>query len=72
MGPDVGMDRLAEETEGAVGADLEGICQEASLHAIREVIQHAANAAAAEMPLTITMGHFEKALAEWAARARLG
>jgi len=72
LGPDVDVECLAEQTEGAVGADLEGICQEASLHAIREVVQHSANDAAADMPLTITMGHFEKALAEWEARARLG
>jgi transitional endoplasmic reticulum ATPase len=72
LGPDVDVERLAEQTEGAVGADLEGICQEASLHAIREVVEHSANDEAADMPLTITMGHFEKALAEWAARARLG
>lgn len=38
ISPDVDLHELAEETKGLVGADIESICQEASLHAIRRVI----------------------------------
>ncbi|HJJ48895.1 MAG TPA: CDC48 family AAA ATPase [Methanocorpusculum sp.] len=30
------IERLAEETEGFVGSDIEGICREAAMHALRE------------------------------------
>ena len=36
---DVDLDALAAETEGLVGADIEGICRRASMLAIREFIQ---------------------------------
>jgi len=53
------------------GADLEAVCTEASLHAIREVLQQSAGREeASDAALIITMAHFEQALAEWATRAR--
>ena len=36
LGDDVDIDRLAKETEFYVGADLEAICREAGMHALRE------------------------------------
>jgi transitional endoplasmic reticulum ATPase len=38
LAKDVNVDELAEMTEGYVGADLESICREASMLALREVI----------------------------------
>jgi len=49
---DVDIDELAGKTEGYVGADIEAICREAAILALRE------NIAAKE----ITMAHFEGAL----------
>jgi len=64
-------------TEGFVGADLEGLCRQAALFAIREIVEPAATKAPrakegagaerkAELPhkLTITKRHFDMALAE--------
>ena len=54
LGKDVSIDALVEGTEGLVGADLEGLCRQAALFAIREAIEPAAvavaAAAAAEAP----------------------
>jgi len=49
---DVDVDELAEKTEGYVGADVEAICREAAILALRE------NISAKE----VTMRHFEDAL----------
>ena len=38
LSPGVDLHELAEETEGTVGADIESICKEASLSAIRRVV----------------------------------
>jgi transitional endoplasmic reticulum ATPase len=38
LGPDVDSESLARETEGLVGSDIEAICREASMAAIREAI----------------------------------
>jgi len=48
------IDKLAEKTQGYVGADIEAVCREAAMIALRE------NLKAKE----VTMSHFEKALAE--------
>jgi len=50
--PDVDVDKLAAETEGYVGADLEGVCREAAMVALRENIQ----------AKEVTMNHFIAAL----------
>ncbi len=39
LGDDVDIDRLAKETEFYVGADLEAICREAGMHALREDLE---------------------------------
>ncbi|MHA2347532.1 MAG: AAA family ATPase, partial [Candidatus Hodarchaeales archaeon] len=52
LSADVDLDRLAKETEYYVGADLEAICREAGMIALREDIKCD----------TVTWRHFEKAL----------
>ena len=77
LGKDVKIDTLVENTEGLVGADLEGLCRQAALFAIREVVEPAAtgtlrakagagsSSAAEPLPkLTIAKRHFDMALAE--------
>jgi len=50
----VNLEELAERMEGYVGADIEGICREAAILALRENME-------AE---NVTMEHFEKAMAK--------
>ncbi|VVB65589.1 VCP-like ATPase [Candidatus Gugararchaeum adminiculabundum] len=52
LGKDVDLDELADKTEGYTGADIEGVCREAGMNALRE------NIAAKE----IKAKHFEAAL----------
>jgi transitional endoplasmic reticulum ATPase len=62
----VDLDKLAAETEGLVGADLEGVCQRAGLLALREILEQAAESETDERVaerLRITSGHFQQALA---------
>ncbi|MDG6243331.1 MAG: CDC48 family AAA ATPase [Methanolobus sp.] len=64
LAPDVDVHELAELTEGYVGADIESICREASMLALREVIspglsQEEVMARAAV--LKVTALHFHKA-----------
>ncbi len=54
LAKDVDLDELAEVTEGYVGADIEAICREAAMTALRENIN--AN--------IVNMEHFRKALKE--------
>ena len=49
---DVDIERLSEKMEGYVGADIEAVCREAAIIALRESIG----------AKTVTMEHFEKAL----------
>jgi transitional endoplasmic reticulum ATPase len=49
---DVDMDYLAEQTEGFVGADIEALCREAAMLALREDIKGK----------VVTADHFEQAL----------
>lgn len=72
MASDVDLEALADNTDGAVGADLEAICRAAALEAIRDIIQISPETAEPDdSGLSITMAHFERALATWAARTRL-
>ncbi len=50
--PDVDITKLAKKTEGYVGADIEGLCREAAMIALRED----------DKAKNITMKHFEQAL----------
>ncbi|MBD3248504.1 CDC48 family AAA ATPase [Candidatus Woesearchaeota archaeon] len=49
---DIDLDKLAEKTKGYVGADLEAVCREAAMSALRDNIK----------AKEVTMKHFEKAL----------
>ncbi len=55
--------QLAEQTEGLAGADLESICNRATLLAIREFLAHAAEGQS-EDALVIRARHFQQALVE--------
>lgn len=59
--PAVDFVQLAEQTEGLSGADLEALCNRASLHAIREYIYQSDKH---EVDLVICTHHFQKALEE--------
>ena len=52
LAKDVDVKVLAERTEGYVGADIEGVCREAAMAALREDIK----------AKEVNMAHFEKAL----------
>jgi len=65
---DVDLEAMADQTEGLVGADLEGICREASMLAIREFVE--ANESAEDHEgLQIAGRHFVRALAETTKRS---
>ena len=61
LAEDVDIETLAERTEGYTGADIEAICNEATILALREYIQSGKNP---EEPkdAKIEMKHFEEAL----------
>ena len=76
LAKDVNIETLVNNTEGLVGADLEGLCRQAALFAIREIVEPAGKKAprapegapaertkAQLQKLTVTKRHFEKALA---------
>jgi transitional endoplasmic reticulum ATPase len=69
LAPDVDLEELAERTEGMVGADIEGLCRQAAMLAIREFLGEEQGSRGAEeqgktpMP-NIGKQHFEKALEE--------
>jgi SpoVK/Ycf46/Vps4 family AAA+-type ATPase len=48
LAPDVDLEELAERTEGLVGADIEGICRQAAMLAIREYLEEAGGKGAEE------------------------
>ena len=64
LGKDVDLEALVVSTEGLVGADLEGLCRQAALFAIRKVVIPAEGAESALLKLTVTKRHFDMALAE--------
>jgi len=65
LAPDVDLAELAARTEGIVGADIEGICRQAAMLAIREFLEnHPTSVIPAEALQTFLIGrqHFENAL----------
>jgi transitional endoplasmic reticulum ATPase len=60
LADDVNLQSLAKETEGMAGSDIEAICRQASLIAIREFVQ----AGHKENRLLISQKHFDLAL-QW-------
>jgi transitional endoplasmic reticulum ATPase len=66
LASDVNLAELAERTEGLVGADIEGLCRQAAMLAIREYLEEQGSKGAREQGgtplLTIGRRHFEKAL----------
>ncbi len=76
LGKDVKIEALVQATEGFVGADLEGLCRQAALFAIREILEpetttsRAKEGAVADrtveqlQKLTIIKRHFDLALAD--------
>jgi len=64
LGPDLDMDRLAEQMEGYNGADIAATCSAASMAAINEHLakyRDPKEAAEHKGELIITMGHFTRA-----------
>jgi transitional endoplasmic reticulum ATPase len=79
LGTDVDLAALASESEGWVGADLEGLCHKASMLAIREFLEQAQAAEAAQgqkegnydfADLFIARRHFDAARDDMALRLR--
>ncbi|MHB1413732.1 MAG: AAA family ATPase, partial [Chloroflexota bacterium] len=66
LGPDIDLERLAETTHGFVGADIEVLCKEAGMLALRDILTHAnfeaAQAASLAEQAVVTMRHFLEAL----------
>jgi transitional endoplasmic reticulum ATPase len=61
LAEDVALPRLVELMQGAVGAEIEGVCRQAALLAIREFLEAHPDGGDAEH-LRIAMRHFEAAL----------
>ena len=59
LAKDVDLEKLAKQAQEITGADIELICREAAMQAVREAIGRAQKARA---PFSITMHHFEQAL----------
>ncbi|MWG36063.1 CDC48 family AAA ATPase [Halomarina oriensis] len=69
LADDVDLDKLARQTEGYVGADIEAVAREAALVATREFIssmdeETAENVEGSVGNVRITMDHFEQAMDE--------
>ncbi len=66
LAEDVDLDRLARETEGYVGADIEAVCREASMAATREFIASVGPEEATNSVgnVRVNREHFEQALSE--------
>jgi len=64
LADDVDLGKLARQTEGYVGADIEAVCREASMAASREFIGSVSREEVAESVgnVRVTMAHFEDAL----------
>ena len=65
LADDVNIEELAEKTEGYSGADIEAVCREAGMLAIREVLKPGMTreeAKEAAKKLKIAKRHFEEAL----------
>jgi transitional endoplasmic reticulum ATPase len=66
LADDVSLDALAAETDGFVGADIEGLCRQAGLLAIREFLENHQVSALSEAQDQLCIGsrHFEKAMVD--------
>jgi transitional endoplasmic reticulum ATPase len=64
LAPDVDLARLAKETDGRTGSDIEFVCRKASMFSIREYIEHnsAKKKISAEGELKVSKQHFDRAL----------
>ncbi|MBI2447834.1 MAG: CDC48 family AAA ATPase [Candidatus Omnitrophica bacterium] len=62
LASDVDLKRLARETEGKVGSDIEFICRKASMFAIRGYIEQKPETRNQKPELKISKKHFEEAL----------
>jgi transitional endoplasmic reticulum ATPase len=75
LAPDVSLEKLARTTHGFVGADLEILCKEAAMHALREVLRAekgngGASNGTGEEPAQVTMADFKAAMREVQPSAR--
>lgn len=61
---DVDLDKLANATEGMVGADIEAVCRRAAMVAIREFVKAHPDGTGAAGGLQVTSKHFEQAIQE--------
>lgn len=62
LAPDVDLGALAERTAGLVGADLEALCRQAGVAAIRDVVESGTDDAMGQGMLQVKPRHFEDAL----------
>lgn len=65
LAEDVDISRLAEKTESYVGADIEGICREAAMLALREIVSPGLSRKQIEdkaKDVKLTSKHFERAI----------
>jgi transitional endoplasmic reticulum ATPase len=62
LAADVDLDVLAEKTEDYVGADIEAVCREASMLAIREYLKSSGGKKEGRPSFQLRMKHFEEAL----------
>lgn len=58
LASEVSLEKLANETQGCSGADIEAFCHKAALNAIREVIDKQSKRRASARTLTIKARHF--------------
>jgi transitional endoplasmic reticulum ATPase len=63
LAQDVDLEMLAKKAEGFTGAEIEAVCQDAAMRAIRKAIGPKANP-----EISLTMGHFRAALDDMIAR----
>ena len=69
LASDVNLDTLVEASEGMVGAEIEAVCRQAAMFAIREFIEQDPGADNLKR-FQIAPRHFERALAEQGGRIR--
>jgi transitional endoplasmic reticulum ATPase len=64
LGKDVDLKKLAKETDGRTGSDIEFVCRKASMFAVREYIERnsAKEKISADGELKVSKQHFDQAL----------